>query len=231
MQRARPGQTSRRASGPAWMSRQKRRRLKAKATHRIERRGAEQRHHGLVRHQPVEIAGVGREQRRRIGERHEARDEHRHARRAQKRDHQPVARERAGQEARPGIGRVAVVAQPGERRRHVDVELVRRGVLAVRQTGAAAGGRDWRDRRDRRPRRCGASPWPGTRRTAPRNSGRRCRWSSAARLRAAARWPHRRRARVYGHAEFSARPRESGDPEQQISSAVFIAPGFPLARE
>ena len=49
----------------------------------------------------------------------------------------PLRANTPAKRARPGVDRVGFVAQLGQRARHVDVELVRRRILAVRQAGAA----------------------------------------------------------------------------------------------
>ena len=107
---------------------------------RIEERRAEQRRHRIVRHQLVERAraGMDAEQHRRSCQCGEAEDEGGDAERRDDADRKPVAREQAGEGARPGIGGIGIGAHDRQRLRHVDVEFVRRRELAVDVAGAAA---------------------------------------------------------------------------------------------
>ena len=107
---------------------------------RIKKRRAEQGGHRVMRHQFVERAGA------RCGvpnstcrslQRGKAEDERGDAERGNEADDEPVARERAGEGAGPGIGRVGLRPRHRERLRHIDVEFMRRRELAVGVAGAA----------------------------------------------------------------------------------------------
>ena len=92
-----------------------------------------------MRHQFVERAraGMDAEQHLPVVESGKAEDECGDAERREQADDEPVARERAGEGAGPGIGRVGLGARHRQRLRHIDVEFMRRRELAVGVAGAA----------------------------------------------------------------------------------------------
>ena len=106
---------------------------------RIEKGGAEQSGHRIMRHQLVEGAGTGvhAKQYAAVVESRKAEDEGGHAERGNDADDEAVACEGAGQRLRPGIGGIRFGARHRQRLGNVDVELVRRRELAVDIAGAA----------------------------------------------------------------------------------------------
>ena len=105
----------------------------------VEKGGAEDRDHRVVRHHPIEspCADVAVKEDCRIMRGHETDDEGDNAGRSGQRDPQPIAIEDGSQEARPGIARIAVGTDGRERSRHIDGKLVRWRKLAVHIAGAA----------------------------------------------------------------------------------------------
>ena len=93
-----------------------------------------------MRHQFVERArpGMDAEQHLPVVQRGKAEDESGNAERGDEADDEPVARERAGEGAGPGIGGVGFGARHRQRLRHIDVEFMRRRELAVGVARAAA---------------------------------------------------------------------------------------------
>src|SRR5256885_17237759 len=78
------------------------------------------------------------EQRLRIVERGESEDKPRNAQCRDDADRNAVAREHAGESARPGIGGPGFGAQNGKWLGHIDVEFVRRRELTVGIAGTAS---------------------------------------------------------------------------------------------